>query len=123
MHCEYHERYTPYLIQLGLYQIARMADIAIDEALIRKLVEQWRPETHIFHLPFEEMIRINYTNSNKIVIFNVLMTCQRKKLLINLCMLPYDISDLIYTHAHINYHSLINCKGNYLCCKLTMIIT
>ncbi|XP_078151244.1 serine/threonine-protein phosphatase 7 long form homolog [Carex rostrata] len=51
----YHAAYAPFLIRLGLYQIAVMPHKKIDAALIHGLVERWRPETHTFHLPFGEM--------------------------------------------------------------------
>ncbi|XP_078164512.1 serine/threonine-protein phosphatase 7 long form homolog [Carex rostrata] len=51
----YHVAYAPFLIRLGLYQIAVMPHKKIDAALIHGLVERWRPETHTFHLPFGEM--------------------------------------------------------------------
>ncbi|XP_078170655.1 serine/threonine-protein phosphatase 7 long form homolog [Carex rostrata] len=52
---EYHSAYAPFLIRLGLYQIACMPHKMIDAALIHRLVERWRPETHTFDLPFGEM--------------------------------------------------------------------
>ncbi|XP_078156050.1 serine/threonine-protein phosphatase 7 long form homolog [Carex rostrata] len=51
----YHVAYAPFLIRLGLYQIAVMPQKKIDAALIHGLVVRWRPETHTFHLPFGEM--------------------------------------------------------------------
>ena len=76
----YHVAYAPFLIRLGLYQIAVMPHKKIDAALIHGLVERWRPETHTFHLPFGEMTGINFeTTSNKFVLCYNLMTIQMKK--------------------------------------------
>jgi Plant mobile domain len=45
----------PYLHRLGLYQIAIMDDSQLDKSLMTTLVEKWRPETSIFHLPVGEL--------------------------------------------------------------------
>lgn len=45
----------PYLVRLGLYQVAMMGDVDLDMSLITSLVERWRPETSTFHMPFGEM--------------------------------------------------------------------
>jgi len=57
--CDYHVEYAPFLLRMGLYQLAVLPDIALDAALIHGLVERWRPETHTFHLPFGEMTGTN----------------------------------------------------------------
>jgi Plant mobile domain len=46
---------NPYLHRLGLYQIAITDDYQLDKSLLTALVERWRPETSIFHLPVGEM--------------------------------------------------------------------
>ena len=48
----------PYLQNLGLNHLVDILETegkAINASLITGLVERWRPETHTFHLPFEEM--------------------------------------------------------------------
>lgn len=49
-----HERIVPYIVNAGLYGVARLETIAIDHALITALVERSRQETHTFHLPVGE---------------------------------------------------------------------
>ena len=39
----------------GLTGLFKVPDMEVDHALITALVEQWRPETHMFHLPHGEM--------------------------------------------------------------------
>ena len=48
-------RIQPYVIRSGFYGIYRLGHIAIDWPLITALVERWRPETHMFHVPVREM--------------------------------------------------------------------
>ena len=45
----------PYVIRSGFYGIYCMGHIMIDWPLITSLVERWRPKTHTFHVPVEEM--------------------------------------------------------------------
>ena len=40
---------------LGLEGLHSVPSIQLDHALITAFVEQWRPETHTFHLPHGEM--------------------------------------------------------------------
>ena len=49
-------RIRPYVIRAGFYGIYRLGHIIIDWPLITCLVERWRPETHTFHVPVEEMM-------------------------------------------------------------------
>ncbi|QHO09379.1 protein MAIN-LIKE 1-like [Arachis ipaensis] len=50
------ERYVPYLQMARLYHLARLNDrwFRLDEPLVSAFVKRWRPETHIFHIPFGE---------------------------------------------------------------------
>nr|XP_016478163.1 PREDICTED: serine/threonine-protein phosphatase 7 long form homolog [Nicotiana tabacum] len=49
-----HPRVVHYLEEMGLYRIIRIGQIQLDWAMITALIERWRPETHIFHLPIGE---------------------------------------------------------------------
>ncbi|RYQ91096.1 hypothetical protein Ahy_B09g096956 isoform B [Arachis hypogaea] len=51
-----HERIIPYLERAGLYHLARLNSrwFWLDEAMVNAFIERWRPETHIFHMPFGE---------------------------------------------------------------------
>ena len=44
-----------YIDATGLTGLFRVPDMEVDHALITALVERWRPETHMFHLPHGEM--------------------------------------------------------------------
>ena len=48
-------RIRPYAICVGFYGIYCLGHIMIDWPLITCLVKRWRPETHTFHVPVEEM--------------------------------------------------------------------
>jgi hypothetical protein len=57
-HCPkipYNSQMDPYLHRLGLYQIAIMGDCQLDKSNLTALVEIWRPETSMFHLPVSEL--------------------------------------------------------------------
>jgi Plant mobile domain len=43
------------LKNLGLYEVAQIQHIKTDHRFITALVERWRPETHTFHMPGEEL--------------------------------------------------------------------
>ena len=45
----------PYVISAEFYGIYRLGHVMIDWPLITCLVERWRLETHMFHVPVEEM--------------------------------------------------------------------
>ncbi|GFZ03269.1 hypothetical protein Acr_15g0018770 [Actinidia rufa] len=49
------ERVHPFVIAFGFYEISRIHGINLDHGLISVLLEQWRCETHTFHLRVEEM--------------------------------------------------------------------
>ena len=44
-----------YIDAAGLTGSFKVPDMEVDHALITALVEQWCPETHMFHLPHGEM--------------------------------------------------------------------
>ena len=44
-----------YIEATSLTGLFKVPDMEVDYALITALVEQWRPETHTFHLPHGEM--------------------------------------------------------------------
>ena len=44
-----------YIEATSLTRLFKVPDMEVDHALITTLVEQWRPETHTFHLPHGEM--------------------------------------------------------------------
>ena len=44
-----------YIEATSLTGLFKVPDMEVDHALITALVEQWRPETHTFHLPHGEM--------------------------------------------------------------------
>ncbi|RYR73080.1 hypothetical protein Ahy_A02g007379 [Arachis hypogaea] len=46
---------VPYLVEAGFGDIVPLRDFTFDNSLISALVEQWRPETHTFHLPWGEV--------------------------------------------------------------------
>ena len=48
-------RIRPYVIRTGFYGMYRLGHIMIDWPLITCLVERWRLEAHMFHVPIEEM--------------------------------------------------------------------
>ncbi|KAK9996471.1 hypothetical protein SO802_021157 [Lithocarpus litseifolius] len=48
-------RVAAYIMDAGLDGLLRVLDIELAFALITKLVERWRSETHSFHLPHGEM--------------------------------------------------------------------
>ena len=49
------DRVRPYIIQSGFYVFHRVGHVKVDWPLITALVERWRPETHTFHMPVDEM--------------------------------------------------------------------
>ena len=50
-----HRRILPLLRASGFYGVARLGFIQLDWHLITALIERWRPETHTFHVPTEEV--------------------------------------------------------------------
>ncbi|QHO00135.1 uncharacterized protein DS421_13g403870 [Arachis hypogaea] len=46
---------VPYLAEAGFGDTMPLRDFIFDNSLISALVEQWRPETHTFHLPWDEV--------------------------------------------------------------------
>ncbi|QHO53703.1 uncharacterized protein DS421_2g50290 [Arachis hypogaea] len=60
MNLEFHtlpppDAIVPYLVEAGFGDIVPLRDFTFDNSLISALVEQWRPETHTFHLPWGEV--------------------------------------------------------------------
>ena len=54
----YDERYTNYIWWTGLLPFVNMVKSGVPKmnaCLVTALVDRWRPETHIFHLPCGEM--------------------------------------------------------------------
>ncbi|CAN1176445.1 Serine/threonine-protein phosphatase 7 long form homolog [Linum perenne] len=47
----YNELYTPHLRTVGLYGVHELVRMRLDHDFITALIERWRPETHIFHMP------------------------------------------------------------------------
>lgn len=45
---------VPYLEQVGFAKVAKIESLKIDSKLVVALLERWKPETHIFHLPTGE---------------------------------------------------------------------
>ena len=48
-------RITTYITDVRLDGLLQVPHMDLDHALITVLVERWRPETHLFHLPHGEM--------------------------------------------------------------------
>ncbi|RYR66060.1 hypothetical protein Ahy_A03g012006 [Arachis hypogaea] len=46
---------VPYLAKAGFGDTVPLKDFTFDNSLISTLVERWRPETHMFHLPWSEV--------------------------------------------------------------------
>ena len=49
-------RIRPYVMRAGFYGVYRLGHIMIDWPLITCLVERWRLETYMFHVPVGEMM-------------------------------------------------------------------
>ncbi|XP_019260018.1 PREDICTED: serine/threonine-protein phosphatase 7 long form homolog [Nicotiana attenuata] len=49
-----HPRVVRLLQDTGFYRIAKIGRLQLDWSLLMPLIERWRPETHIFHLPIGE---------------------------------------------------------------------
>ncbi|QHO30229.1 uncharacterized protein DS421_8g231470 [Arachis hypogaea] len=51
-----HDRIVPYLKRASLYHLARLNArwFWLDKTLVSAFIERWHPETHNFHMPFEE---------------------------------------------------------------------
>lgn len=52
--CTLDDHLIPCIVSTGLYGVSRLVNVKIDHALVTALVEQWRQETHTFHLPVGE---------------------------------------------------------------------
>nr|XP_016516072.1 PREDICTED: serine/threonine-protein phosphatase 7 long form homolog [Nicotiana tabacum] len=50
-----HSRIVRHLQDTGFYRIIEIGWLQFDRALITAMIEQWRPETHMFHLPIGEV--------------------------------------------------------------------
>ena len=48
-------RIAHYIAEAGLEGLFKVPNMELDHALITALVERWRSETHMFHLPHGEM--------------------------------------------------------------------
>ncbi|RYR00345.1 hypothetical protein Ahy_B07g088477 [Arachis hypogaea] len=46
---------VPYLAEAGFGDTVPLKDFTFDNSLISALVERWRPQTHTFHLPWDEV--------------------------------------------------------------------
>jgi Plant mobile domain len=51
----YNEHRNLYLHRLGIYQMTIMGDCQLDKSLQTVLVERWRPEMSMFHLPVDKI--------------------------------------------------------------------
>jgi Plant mobile domain len=51
----YNAQMDPYLHRFGFYQIMITGDCQLDKSLLTTLVEMWRSESSMFHLPIGEM--------------------------------------------------------------------
>ncbi|XP_075076599.1 serine/threonine-protein phosphatase 7 long form homolog [Nicotiana tabacum] len=50
----FHSRVVQRLRDMGFYRIFEIWQLQLDWSPITALIERWRPETHIFHLPIGE---------------------------------------------------------------------